>query len=93
MNYAPKNNKLIKRFKSIKFTSCRGTKLNFGFVGIQAKGFGVLNTRQIEAGRRFLVRNLFKRTVLYRRLYLTYPKYKKSSGHMMGRGSKKNFHY
>jgi ribosomal protein L16/L10AE len=64
--YLPQQGKkYIPKQKNIPF-SIKNKKsfINFGFFSIQAKNFGTVTPRQLEAGRRFLVRNLTRKSRL-----------------------------
>jgi len=83
----PKNTKYRKPFRQ-DFTgkAKRGTKINFGDYGLQAKEGVWLKARQIEAARIAITRYLNRQGDLYIRVFPNLPRTKKPLEVRMGKG-------
>ena len=86
MNFAPKKVKHTRTFHKRKNNPLRKEKLNFNSIGIFSKSYAYVTNKQIEAGRRFLVRKIGKKTSLVRRITLTQEVTKKPVLTRMGKG-------
>lgn len=64
-------------------------KFNYGYAGVFSKGFGHLNWRNIEAGRRCLTKLLKRKIKVWLRIRLTQPITSKPKLSRMGKGKGK----
>jgi len=71
----------------------RGTKLAFGSYGLRAMGTKWITSRQIEAARMCMVRNLKKKGKLWIRIFPQHPITTKGTEFPMGGGKGKVFEY
>ena len=86
--YLPRRNRDIIRHKAVSYSKVRSS-FNLGFFAIESCQFGVVTPKQLEAGRKFIVRNLSRRAKLWRFTSVTQPLTKKSKLSRMGKGKGK----
>ncbi len=90
----PKKAKYRKRFKGrIKGVAKRGSRLDFGNVGLKALEPCWLSSRQIEAARKAIVGHTKRSGKLWIRVFPDKPITKKPSEAQMGRGKGPVDHY
>jgi large subunit ribosomal protein L16 len=83
----PKRVKYRKQFRGrMKGKAGRGNKVDFGDVGLQALEPAWVTSRQIEAGRRAIVRYLKRRGKVYIRVFPDKPVTAKPAETRMGKG-------
>jgi large subunit ribosomal protein L16 len=83
----PKRVKYRKQFRGrMKGKAGRGNKVDFGDVGLQALEPAWVTSRQIEAARRAIVRNLRRRGKVYIRVFPDKPVTAKPAETRMGKG-------
>jgi large subunit ribosomal protein L16 len=83
----PKRVKYRKQFRGrMKGKAGRGNKVDFGDVGLQALEPAWITSRQIEAARRAIVRNLRRRGKVYIRVFPDKPVTAKPAETRMGKG-------
>ena len=90
----PKQMKYRKPFKpNNQGKAKRGTKINFGEYGLQAKAGAWITARQIEATRIAITRYLKRQGELYIRIFPQHPMTKKPLEVRMGKGKGSVDHY
>jgi len=81
------------RKRSSKVIRVRGSELVFGSYGLKSLGRKWITSRQIEAGRRVIIRYLRKRGKLWIRIFPNKPVTKKGTEVPMGGGKGSVDHY
>ncbi|KAG2719556.1 hypothetical protein I3843_03G258600 [Carya illinoinensis] len=66
--------------------SCRGNRISFGKFALQALEPGLISSRQIEAGRRAITRNLQRSGKIWTRVFADKPVTARPAETRMGRG-------
>lgn len=87
--YIPKKFKSVKIHKNPSFGFKTYYKLTFGFNAVVSSGYGHINARNLEAGRRFLTKKLRRKTKVKRKVTLTQPITSKPKLARMGKGKGK----
>ncbi len=83
----PKRLKWRKQMRGrMKGTASRGTQVEFGEYGLQAMEPGWISARQIEAGRRALVRYMKRRGKVWIRIFPDKPVTQRAAETRMGKG-------
>lgn len=83
----PQKTKFRKQHKGrIHGKSYSGSKLNFGSFGLKAKNPGRINSRQIEAARRAITREMQREGRVWIRIFPDVPVSKKPAEVRMGKG-------
>ena len=83
----PQKTKFRKQHKGrIHGKSYSGSKLNFGSFGLKAKNPGRINSRQIEAARRAITREMQREGRVWIRIFPDIPVSKKPAEVRMGKG-------
>ncbi len=90
----PKKVKHRKQRKRIpKKVATRGTEVNFGSFGLRVEQSGMISSRQIEAGRRAIIRYLRKGGKMWIRIFPDRPVTRKGQEVPMGGGKGAVDHY
>lgn len=87
--YTPKKFKSLRIHKNPKFGVITNNKHRVGFNNIIARGFGHLNWRNIEAGRRSLTKQVRRKIQVWVKIRLTQPVTSKPKQSRMGKGKGK----
>ena len=87
--YIPKKFKSVKIHKTPSYGFKTNYKLTFGFNAVLAAGYGHINARNLEAGRRFLTKRLRRKAKIKRKITLTQPITSKPKLARMGKGKGK----
>src|SRR3970282_128647 len=83
----PKRLKWRKQMRGrMKGTASRGTQIEFGEYGLQAMEPGWISARQIEAGRRAVVRFMKRRGKVWIRIFPDKPVTQRAAETRMGKG-------
>lgn len=83
----PSRTKYRKRMKGrIRGEACRGNRIQFGSVAIQATGRSYITSRQIEASRRTITRYIKRGGKIWIRMFPDIPRTQRPAETRMGKG-------